>query len=63
MKQQLTTKQKADIFYVRILAVIDFANDVDRALWRKHCNQMRAATAARQANGHSTDHVQSVSPR
>ena len=60
-KQQLTKQQKADIFYARILAVIDFANDVDRALWRKHCNQMRSAAAAREQNGPSANHVQPVS--
>lgn len=59
-QQQLTTEQKADIFYARILAVIDFANEVNRDLWRK---RYQASATPRQSNEPPTDHVRSVPAR
>ena len=61
MKQrQLTTEQKADIFYARILAVIDFANEVDRKMWRR-LFVASVIASEKQIHGRPTDHVRPVS--
>lgn len=65
---KLTTQQKADVFYARMQAVIDFANEVDADRWREHVLEMHSATwpwRKKPIDGNvsasAADHVQPVS--
>jgi hypothetical protein len=58
----LTAKQQADVFYARISAVIDFANEVNAKLWRR-LFVASVIASEKQANGSSTDNVRPVPAR